>query len=204
MNQIPAILNTSPPEPKASGPEVTGDMVVESITPSNNYGKEQFEITAKIDTVDQFYSKKYWILQSMPGAKDLQVGQVQHVALRRRRLQQTREGIVKKGYSEEGNLLKHEWDWEILSLINNSSDVEVAVPTAPTTSIPQNNIPKPIASAPPVSAKMSTDLKITRTVAFKKAVDILNKNLEDVKREDLGLLLVMTEEFTKIINNEWE
>ena len=204
MNQIPAILNTSPPEPKASGPEVTGDMVVESITPSNNYGKEQFEITAKIDTVDQFYSKKYWILQSMPGAKDLQVGQVQHVALRRRRLQQTREGIVKKGYNEEGNLLKHEWDWEILSLINNSSDVEVAVPTAPTTSIPHNNIPKPIVSTPPVSAKMSVDLKITRTVAFKKAVDILNKNLEDVKREDLGLLLVMTEEFTKIINNEWE
>jgi len=204
MNQIPAILNTSPPEPKASGPEVTGDMVVESITPSNNYGKEQFEITAKIDTVDQFYSKKYWILQSMPGAKDLQVGQVQTVALRRRRLQQTREGIVKKGYSEEGNLLKHEWDWEILSLINNDSDVEVAVPTAPTTSIPQNNTPKPIASTTPVPIKMSTDLKITRTVAFKKAVDILNKNLEDVKREDLGLLLVMTEEFTKIINNEWE
>ena len=50
----------------------------------------------------------------MPGAKDLQVGQVQHVALRRRRLQQTREGIVKKGYNEEGNLLKHECDCEIL------------------------------------------------------------------------------------------
>ena len=36
MNQIPAIINTSPPEPKASGPEMTGEMVVESITPSNN------------------------------------------------------------------------------------------------------------------------------------------------------------------------
>ena len=109
MNQIPAIINTNPPEPKAMAAELSADMLVETITPSNTFGKDQFEITAKIETIDQFYSKKYWILQSMPGAKDLTVGQVQKVALRRRRLQQTREGVVKKGYNDEGRLLNHEW-----------------------------------------------------------------------------------------------
>ena len=204
MNQIPAILNTSPPEPKASGPEITGDMVVESITPSNNYGKEQFEILAKIDTVDQFYSKKYWILQSMPGAKDLQIGQVQTVALRRRRLQQTREGVVKQGYNQEGSLLKHEWDWEILSLISNDSDVEVAVPTAPTTSIPQNNIPKPIASTPSVPTTMTTADRIDRAVAFKLAASKSDKSVREIDIEELGWINAVTDSFVKILNNEWE
>jgi len=205
MNQIPAIINTNPPEPKALAAELTADMVVDSITPSNNYGKDQFEITAKIESVDQFYSKKYWVLQSMPGAKELTVGQIQPVALRRRRLQQTREGVIKKGYGDEGNLLRHEWDWEIVALDN---DVVVNTPTPPA-SIPTPmdvpaSIPIPasaIASAPTKAPTMATSDRIDRAVAFKIAARKSDKTLKELDQEELGLINTVTDEFVKILNN---
>lgn len=205
MNQIPAIINTNPPEPKASGAELSADMTVENIVPSNNYGKDQFEITAKIETIDQFYSKKYWILQSMPGAKDLTVGQVQKVALRRRRLQQTREGVVKKGYGDEGNLLRHEWDWEIIAFVSDDSNVEVAVPTAPaTTAIPASNPVTPATSSfTPATKGMATSDRIDRAVAFKLAASKSDKALKDIDQEELGWINAVTDEFVKILNNEF-
>ena len=160
MNTIQAIINTSPPEPKALAAELTADMVVDSIEPSNNYGKDQFEISAKIMAIDQFYSKKYWVLQSMPGAKELQVGQTQKVAIRRRRLQQTREGVVKKGYSPEGNLLNHEWDWEIVAF---NGDVEVIEPPIKVDgiSLTQNTIASIPASIPRLEPKTALPLVVT-------------------------------------------
>jgi len=205
MNQIPAIINTNPPEPKAMAAELSADMLVETITPSNTFGKDQFEITAKIETIDQFYSKKYWILQSMPGAKDLTVGQVQKVALRRRRLQQTREGVVKKGYSDDGNLLRHEWDWEILAFVSDDSDVEVVVPTAPaTTAIPTSNTTIPPANTTPVTKGMSTSDRIDRAVAVKLAVAKSDKSLREIDQEELGWINAVTNEFVKILNNEFD
>ena len=201
MNQIPAIINTNPPEPKAMAAEMTADMVIESIVPSNNYGKDQFEITAKIEAVDQFYAKKYWILQSLPGAKDLQPGQTQTVSLRRRRLQQTREGVVKKGYNEEGRLLNHEWDWEIVAF--GATDLEVAVPTAPSTpSTPATNTIAPVTTN--ISSNgMSTSERIDRAVAFKIAASKSDKALKEIDQEELGWINAVTDEFVKILNNEF-
>ena len=52
VNQIPAIINTNPPEPKSSDPELTEvKLDVISCIPSNNFGKEQFEIEAKVEEV---------------------------------------------------------------------------------------------------------------------------------------------------------
>ena len=195
MNQIPAIINTSPPEPKASAAEMSAEMQVESIVPSNNYGKDQFEITAKIEAVDQFYAKKYWILQSMPGAKDLQPGQIQTVSLRRRRLQQTREGVVKKGYNDEGRLLNHEWDWEIVAF--GATNNEVAVPTAPAT-----NTIAPV-TANGSSNGMSTSDRIDRAVAVKLAVAKSDKALREIDQEELGWINDVTDEFVKILKNEF-
>lgn len=195
MNQIPAIINTNPPEPKAMAAEMTADMVIESIVPSNNYGKDQFEITAKIEAVDQFYAKKYWILQSLPGANDLQPGQTQTVSLRRRRLQQTREGVVKKGYNEEGRLLNHEWDWEIVAF--GATDVESAVPTAP----PTNTIAPVTTNGS--SNGMSTSERIDRAVAFKLAASKSDKALKEIDQEELGWINAVTDSFVKILNNEF-
>ena len=194
MNQIPAIINTNPPEPKAPFAEMSADMVVESIVPSNNYGKDQFEITAKIEAIDQFYSKKYWILQSMPGAKELQPGQTQTVSLRRRRLQQTREGVVKKGYNDEGRMLNHEWDWEIVAM--GKSEVEVNTPQPS-----EINTPKPIASATPTSSTMTTDMKITRTAMMKSLMENHSKPVDTWSKEDYGQAQVTITELSKIINN---
>ena len=202
MNQIPAIINTSPPEPKASGPEVTGDMVIETIIPSNTFGKDQYEITAKIHTVDQFYSKKYWILQSMPGAAELQVGQTIPVSLRRRRLQQSREGIIKKGYSEEGNLLRHEWDWEIISLQH--TEVSAPASVAPTTINANNNTPNPIASTAPISPTMSRDMVISRTAMLKSMMENHSKSVDTWDRDDMGHATVIVAELVKIIYDEWK
>jgi hypothetical protein len=206
MNQIPAIINTSPPEPKASGPEITGEMIVENIIPSNNYGKDQFEITAKINAVDQFYSKKYWILQSMPGAKELQIGSTVPVSLRRRRLQQTREGIVKGGYNEEGRLLNHEWDWEIISLQHTevSAPAPTSVATAPTPVNANNNTPNPIASTTPVSSTMSKDMVISRTAMLKSMIENHSKPVNTWDREDMGHATVIVAELVKIIYDEWK
>lgn len=208
MNQIPAIINTSPPEPKALAAELTADMVVDSIEPSNNYGKDQFEITAKVMAVDQFYSKKYWVLQSMPGAKELQVGQTQKVALRRRRLQQTREGVVKNGYSPEGNLLNHEWDWEIVAF---DGDVQVTVPSPKVEgiSLTQNTNPSipasVIASAvAPFEKAMARDMIISRTAMLKSLMENHSKPVDTWERDDMGQATIVVEELVKIIYDEWK
>jgi len=212
MNTIQAIINTSPPEPKALAAELTADMVVDSIEPSNNYGKDQFEISAKIMAIDQFYSKKYWVLQSMPGAKELQVGQTQKVAIRRRRLQQTREGVVKKGYSPEGNLLNHEWDWEIVAF---NGDVEVIEPPikvdgislTPNTiaSIPASIPASAVASAvAPLGKTMPRDMIISRTAMLKSLMENHSKPVDTWERDDMGQATIVVEELVKIIYDEWK
>tara|TARA_R110000823_G_scaffold68628_4_gene159243 strand:- start:101 stop:727 length:627 start_codon:yes stop_codon:yes gene_type:complete len=208
MNTIQAIINTSPPEPKALAAELTADMVVDSIEPSNNYGKDQFEISAKIMAIDQFYSKKYWVLQSMPGAKELQVGQTQKVAIRRRRLQQTREGVVKKGYSPEGNLLNHEWDWEIVAF---NGDVEVIEPSPKIDgiSLTQNTIPSiptsAVASAvAPLGKTMPRDMIISRTAMLKSLMENHSKPVDTWERDDMGQATIVVEELVKIIYDEWK
>ena len=208
MNTIQAIINTSPPEPKALAAELTADMVVDSIEPSNNYGKDQFEISAKIMAIDQFYSKKYWVLQSMPGAKELQVGQTQKVAIRRRRLQQTREGVVKKGYSPEGNLLNHEWDWEIVAF---NGDVEVIEPSIKVDgiSLTQNTIASIPASAvasavAPLGKTMPRDMIISRTAMLKSLMENHSKPVDTWERDDMGQATIVVEELVKIIYDEWK
>lgn len=208
MNTIQAIINTSPPEPKALAAELTADMVVDSIEPSNNYGKDQFEISAKIMAIDQFYSKKYWVLQSMPGAKELQVGQTQKVAIRRRRLQQTREGVVKKGYSPEGNLLNHEWDWEIVAF---NGDVEVIEPSPKIDgiSLTQNTIASIPASAvasavAPLGKTMPRDMIISRTAMLKSLMENHSKPVDTWERDDMGQATIVVEELVKIIYDEWK
>jgi hypothetical protein len=208
MNTIQAIINTSPPEPKALAAELTADMVVDSIEPSNNYGKDQFEISAKIMAIDQFYSKKYWVLQSMPGAKELQVGQTQKVAIRRRRLQQTREGVVKKGYSPEGNLLNHEWDWEIVAF---NGDVEVIDPPIKVDgiSLTQNTIASIPASAvasavAPLGKTMPRDMIISRTAMLKSLMENHSKPVDTWERDDMGQATIVVEELVKIIYDEWK
>ena len=208
MNTIQAIINTSPPEPKALAAELTADMVVESIEPSNNYGMDQFEISAKIMAIDQFYSKKYWVLQSMPGAKELQVGQTQKVAIRRRRLQQTREGVVKKGYSPEGNLLNHEWDWEIVAF---NGDVEVIDPPIKVDgiSLTQNTIASIPASAvasavAPLGKTMPRDMIISRTAMLKSLMENHSKPVDTWERDDMGQATIVVEELVKIIYDEWK
>ena len=53
VNQIPAIINTNQPEPKSSDPELYEiKLDVISCIPSNNFGKEQFEIEAKVESID--------------------------------------------------------------------------------------------------------------------------------------------------------
>ena len=109
VNQIPAILNTNPPEPKSSDPELTEvKLDVISCVPSNNFGKDQFEIEAKVESIDKYYAKKYWIPQTMG---QVEINKSYTVAMRRRRLGQTREGVIKEGSNSDGSFIKHNWDW---------------------------------------------------------------------------------------------
>ena len=162
--------------------------------------------------IDQFYSKKYWVLQSMPGAKELQVGQTQKVAIRRRRLQQTREGVVKKGYSPEGNLLNHEWDWEIVAF---NGDVEVIEPSpkidgislTPNTiaSIPASIPASAVASAvAPLGKTMPRDMIISRTAMLKSLMENHSKPVDTWERDDMGQATIVVEELVKIIYDEWK
>ena len=167
VNQIPAILNTNPPEPKSSAPELTEvKLDVISCVPSNNFGKEQFEIEAKVESIDKYYAKKYWIPQTMGKVEG---GMSYTVAMRRRRLGQTREGVIKEGRNADGSFIKHNWDWEIMAITdydgvreisttNENYNQEAPMQVAHTTQVPNQSTTK--------------DQQIARAVALKAAVDI--------------------------------
>ena len=171
VNQIPAIINTNPPEPKSSDPELYEvKLDVISCIPSNNFGKEQFEIEAKVEEIDKYYAKKYWIPQSMGRVEN---GKSYTVAMRRRRLGQTREGVIKEGRNADGSFIKHNWDWEIMAITDYDGVREVS--TINETQEPKDFLTEP-KEAPMQVASQTTvtnkDQQIARSVALKAAVDI--------------------------------
>ena len=175
VNQIPAILNTNPPEPKSNDAELTVKLDILSVIPSNKFGNEQYEIEAKAEEIDRYYSKKYWIPTGM-GNPEMNTSY--SVEMRRRRLGQTREGVIKEGRNADGSLIRHNWDWEIMSFS------ELEPNTQPTPNIEENQVTTPTPMATNTIASTTTkDQQIARAVALKAAVDIeaakLNNKLAD-------------------------
>ena len=175
VNQIPAILNTNPPEPKSNEAELTVKLDILSVVPSNKFGNEQYEIEAKAEEIDRYYSKKYWIPVGM-GKPEM--NKSYSTEMIRRRLGQTREGVIKEGKNADGSLIRHNWDWEIMSFS------ELEPNTQPTPNIEENQVttPTPMATNTIVS-KATKDEQIARAVALKAAVEIeaakLNNKLAD-------------------------
>ena len=181
VNQIPAIINTNPPEPKSSDPELTEvKLDVISCIPSNNFGKEQFEIEAKVEEIDKYYAKKYWIPQSMGRVEN---GKSYTVAMRRRRLGQTREGVIKEGRNADGSFIKHNWDWEIMAITD--SELDTKKYESETTEKPKDFLtePKEAPMQTTQTTQMTQQESIARSVALKAAVDIevakLNNKMAD-------------------------
>ena len=175
VNQIPAILNTNPPEPKSNEAELIVKLDILSVIPSNKFGNEQYEIEAKAEEIDRYYSKKYWIPTGM-GKPEM--NKSYSVEMRRRRLGQTREGVIKEGRNADGSLIRHNWDWEIMSFSELDSN------TQPTPNIEENQMTTPTPMATNTIASTATkDQQIARAVALKAAVDIeaakLNNKLAD-------------------------
>ena len=181
VNQIPAIINTNPPEPKSSDPELYEiKLDVISCIPSNNFGKEQFEIEAKVESIDKYYAKKYWIPQSMGRVEN---GKSYTVAMRRRRLGQTREGVIKEGRNADGSFIKHNWDWEIMAITD--SELDTKKYESETTEKPKDFLtePKEAPMQTTQPTQMTQQESIARSVALKAAVDIevakLNNKMAD-------------------------
>ena len=181
VNQIPAIINTNPPEPKSSDPELYEiKLDVISCIPSNNFGKEQFEIEAKVESIDKYYAKKYWIPQSMGKVEN---GKSYTVAMRRRRLGQTREGVIKEGRNADGSFIKHNWDWEIMAITD--SELDTKKYESETTEKPKDFLtePKEAPMQTTQTTQMTQQESIARSVALKAAVDIevakLNNKMAD-------------------------
>ena len=181
VNQIPAIINTNPPEPKSSDPELYEiKLDVISCIPSNNFGKEQFEIEAKVESIDKYYAKKYWIPQSMGSVEN---GKSYTVAMRRRRLGQTREGVIKEGRNADGSFIKHNWDWEIMAITD--SELDTKKYESETTEKPKDFLtePKEAPMQTTQTTQMTQQESIARSVALKAAVDIevakLNNKMAD-------------------------
>ena len=181
VNQIPAIINTNPPEPKSSDPELYEiKLDVISCIPSNNFGKEQFEIEAKVESIDKYYAKKYWIPQSMGRVEN---GKSYTVAMRRRRLGQTREGVIKEGRNADGSFIKHNWDWEIMAITD--SELDTKEYESETTEKPKDFLtePKEAPMQTTQTTQMTQQESIARSVALKAAVDIevakLNNKMAD-------------------------
>ena len=175
VNQIPAILNTNPPEPKSNEAELIVKLDILSVIPSNKFGNEQYEIEAKAEEIDRYYSKKYWIPTGMGKPK---MNKSYSVEMRRRRLGQTREGVIKEGKNADGSLIRHNWDWEIMSFSELNSN------TQPTPNIEENQVTTPTPMATNTIASTATkDEQIARAVALKAAVEIevakLNTKLAD-------------------------
>ena len=175
VNQIPAILNTNPPEPKSNDAELTVKLDILSVVPSNKFGNEQYEIEAKAEEIDRYYSKKYWIPVGM-GKPEM--NKSYSTEMRRRRLGQTREGVIKEGKNADGSLIRHNWDWEIMSFS------ELEPNTQPTPNIEENQVttPTPMATNT-ITSTATKDEQIARAVALKAAVQIeaakLNNKLAD-------------------------
>ena len=183
VNQIPAIINTNPPEPKSSDPELYEiKLDVISCIPSNNFGKEQFEIEAKVEQIDKYYAKKYWIPQSMGRVEN---GKSYTVAMRRRRLGQTREGVIKEGRNADGSFIKHNWDWEIMAITDYDGVREIS--TANETQEPKDFLTEPKEAQMQVTSQTTTtnnkDIQIAKSVALKAAVELevakLNNKIAD-------------------------
>ena len=181
VNQIPAIINTNPPEPKSSDPELYEiKLDVISCIPSNNFGKEQFEIEAKVESIDKYYAKKYWIPQSMGRVEN---NKSYTVAMRRRRLGQTREGVIKEGRNADGSFIKHNWDWEIMAITD--SELDTKKYESETTEKPKDFLtePKEAPMQTTQTTQMTQQESIARSVALKAAVDIevakLNNKMAD-------------------------
>ena len=181
VNQIPAIINTNPPEPKSSDPELYEiKLDVISCIPSNNFGKEQFEIEAKVESIDKYYAKKYWIPQSMGRVEN---GKSYTVAMRRRRLGQTREGVIKEGRNADGSFIKLNWDWEIMAITD--SELDTKKYESETTEKPKDFLtePKEAPMQTTQTTQMTQQESIARSVALKAAVDIevakLNNKMAD-------------------------
>ena len=183
VNQIPAIINTNPPEPKSSDPELYEvKLDVISCIPSNNFGKEQFEIEAKVEEIDKYYAKKYWIPQSMGRVEN---GKSYTVAMRRRRLGQTREGVIKEGRNADGSFIKHNWDWEIMAITDYDGVREIS--TANETQEPKDFLTEPKEAQMQVTSQTTTtnnkDIQIAKSVALKAAVELevakLNNKIAD-------------------------
>jgi len=175
VNQIPAILNTNPPEPKSNEAELIVKLDILSVVPSNKFGNEQYEIEAKAEEIDRYYSKKYWIPTGMGKPE---INKSYSVEMRRRRLGQTREGVIKEGKNADGSLIRHNWDWEIMSFSELDSN------TQPTPNIEENQMttPTPMATNT-ITSTATKDEQIARAVALKAAVQIeaakLNNKLAD-------------------------
>jgi len=173
VNQIPAILNTNPPEPKSNEAELIVKLDILSVIPSNKFGNEQYEIEAKAEEIDRYYSKKYWIPVGMGKPK---MNKSYQVEMRRRRLGQTREGVIKEGKNADGSLIRHNWDWEIMSFSELNSN------TQPTPNIEENQMTTPMVTDT-IASKATKDEQIARAVALKAAVDVevakLNNKLAD-------------------------
>ena len=175
VNQIPAILNTNPPEPKSNDAELTVKLDILSVIPSNKFGNEQYEIEAKAEEIDRYYSKKYWIPVGM-GKPEM--NKSYQVEMRRRRLGQTREGVIKEGKNADGSLIRHNWDWEIMSF----SELEPNTQSTPNIEENQMTTPQQVQKSWDTSTA-TKDEQIARAVALKAAVEIeaakLNNKLAD-------------------------
>ena len=169
VNQIPGILNTNPLEPKSNEAELTVKLDVISVLPSNKFGNEQYEIEGKVEEIDKYYSKKYWIPVGM-GKPEM--NKSYSVEMRRRRLGQTREGVIKEGRNADGSLIRHNWDWEIMSFSESKPNV------IPTSDIKENQVTIPNQTIIPnqiqnsLTSTATKDQQIARAVALKAAVEI--------------------------------
>ena len=175
VNQIPAILNTNPPEPKSNEAELIVKLDILSVIPSNKFGNEQYEIEAKAEEIDRYYSKKYWIPTGM-GKPEM--NKSYSVEMRRRRLGQTREGVIKEGKNADGSLIRHNWDWEIMSF----SELDPNTQSTPNIEENQMTTPQQVQKSWDTSTA-TKDEQIARAVALKAAVEIeaakLNNKLAD-------------------------
>ena len=177
VSQAPLIINTNPPELKSNEPELTEvKLDVVKCVASNNFGTDQWEIEAKVEEIDKYYPKKYWIKQTMG---TVEVGKSYTVAMRRRRLGQTREGVIKEGKNADGSFIRHNWDWEIMAIAPQGTVSEPA--TQETKDFLTQ--PKEAPMTQVANTVTNKDQQIARAVALKAAVEIevgkLNNKLAD-------------------------
>ena len=102
------------------------------------------------------------------------------VAMRRRRLGQTREGVIKEGRNADGSFIKHNWDWEIMAITDYDGVREVS--TINETQQPKEALMQ-TTTQPTQPTQMTQQESIARSVALKAAVDIevakLNNKMAD-------------------------